>query len=122
MSMRTYCVDGEGATRALTNMATYTVQLHFEPPADWDQARLEDAAVDVSEVLEGKTPETVSGAAVSLVFEPAAIEVDLVIQAESDAEQHRILASVVQLLEGATAELGKSGYAEHSRREPVLAA
>jgi hypothetical protein len=103
------------------SMATYSVELFYEPPADWDQARLEDAASDVSELLENETPESVLGTAVSVAFDPAALEVDLSIRAASQAEYHRILADVLQLLEGATAELADSGYADHSRREAVPA-
>lgn len=100
-------------------MATYKAELRFEIVGQCEPETLENAAIALMERIDEGTSDSVSGVAVSVDFSPPAIELDLSIEAGTDADFHRVLADVAQLMQGAGVE--NSGYSARSRREPVPA-
>jgi hypothetical protein len=102
---------------------TFKVELRMEPVGECAAELIEEMGIDAADAIDQHTSDGVLGVAVSVSFDPPALEIDLEIETESLSGMHRVLAEVMQVLEDHAGlhQISKSGYAEHARRDPVLA-
>jgi hypothetical protein len=99
----------------------YKVELEFWPVDGCDPAYLEDLCDDIAAALEERTSEIIRGVATSVSFEPQALEIDVLINAESPVELHHRMAEVFEILGEHGLPGPGSSYVERTQPEPALA-
>jgi hypothetical protein len=97
----------------------YEVVIHFLVVSELDDGGMDEAAIDVLEMLKAEAANVALGPAARVDYNDGIIEVALTVEGDSGAELHRKLAEVLALL-GEKSEL-EYRDARTSRLDPVPA-